>query len=203
MPDRYGATVRYNTDRAKVLSYDFGLSLNPEDLGSMRINTNAGVAWRPNDRFSVDLQVSYEDREALLVHQGNGNYTSFEAHQWAPTLEMNYFITAKQQLRFSTQWTGLKAFEDTFYKVNPAVVEPLHPVLKPNTEADDFVISRLTFQARYRWEIAPLSDLFIVYTRGANLPRDSLFEFPDLFERSWNDPVVSQVAVKLRYRLGS
>ena len=76
-------------------------------------------------------------------------------------------------------------------------------MLKPNTEADDFVISRLTFQARYRWEIAPLSDLFIVYTRGANLPRDSLFEFPDLFERSWNDPVVSQVAVKLRYRLGS
>ena len=37
--------------------------------------------------------------------------------------------------------------------------------------SDDFAISRMSFQARYRWEIAPLSDLFFVYTRGGNLAR--------------------------------
>ena len=65
---------------------------------------------------------------------------------------------------------------------------------------DDFVISRMTFQARYRWEIAPLSDLFIVYTRGSNLPRNEFATFQDLLERSWNDRIVDTVAVKLRYR---
>jgi len=76
-------------------------------------------------------------------------------------------------------------------------------VPNPDAEADDFVISRFTFQARYRWEIAPLSDLFIVYTRGANLPRNSFTTFQDLLEQSWNDRIVDSVAIKLRYRFGS
>lgn len=203
VPARYGASVDYGTDPAQVLSYDFRLGLDPEDLGPLRLSGRAGVAWRPTDRFSVDVNLNYEDREALLVHRGNGNYTSFEAHQWSPQMEMNYFITAKQQLRFTTQWTALKAFEDSFYKVNTLEETSLIPVANPDTTPDDFAISRLTFQARYRWEIAPLSDLFVVYTRGANLPRNSLFSFQDLLEQSWNDRVVDQIAIKLRYRLGS
>ena len=61
----------------------------------------------------------------------------------------------------------------------------------------------MTFQARYRWEIAPLSDLFVVYTRGGNLPRSSFLTFQDMLEQSWNMPVVDTLAVKLRYRFGS
>jgi hypothetical protein len=137
------------------------------------------------------------------VHKGDGNYTSFESHQWAPQLEMNYFITAKQQLRMSTQWTALKAFEDKFYQVNPNQREQLQAIANPDDTPDDFVISRLTFQARYRWEIAPLSDLFVVYTRGSNLPPDSFFTFQELFDQSWNHTIVDSVAVKLRYRFGS
>lgn len=32
-------------------------------------------------------------------------------------------------------------------------------------------ISDLVIQARYRWQIAPLSDLFVVYNRIGDLPR--------------------------------
>ena len=202
LPVRYGANLSFSTDRAQPISYNLGLSVDPEDLGPRQLQGEAGVAWRPVDRFSVDLSLRYVDREALLVHRGSGNYTSFEAHQWSPRLEVDYFITAKQQLRFSTQWTGLKAFEDSFYEVD-ASQRKLFPVANPDSNPDDFVISRLTFQARYRWEIAPLSDLFVVYTRGANLPRNSFFTFQDMLEQSWNDRIVDQVAIKLRYRLGS
>jgi len=76
-------------------------------------------------------------------------------------------------------------------------------VANPDEIPDDFVISRMTFQARYRWEIAPLSDLFVVYTRGASLPRNNFLTFQDLLEDSWNTPVVDQLAIKLRYRFGS
>lgn len=203
LPVRHGASIDYETDRAQPISFNVGFNLDPEDLGPLRKSASAGVAWRPVDRFSVDLSLDYTDREALLLHRGGGNYTSFEAHQWAPRLEVDYFITAKQQLRFSTQWTALKAYEDSFYRVNTAEEAPLIPVANPDNNPDDFVISRLTFQARYRWEIAPLSDLFVVYTRGSNLPGNSFFTFQDLFEQSWNDRIVDQFAIKLRYRLGS
>ena len=69
-------------------------------------------------------------------------------------------------------------------------------------EADDFMISRLTFQARYHWEIAPLSDLFVVYTQGSNLPGNSFSTFQDLLEQAWNDRIVDSFAIKLRYRFG-
>lgn len=203
IPERWGANVDYSTDRAKVIAYNVGIRSRQGDLGKASITTSAGAAWRPNDRFSVDLSLRYTDEEALIVHKGDGNYTSFESHQWAPRLEMNYFITAKQQLRLSTQWTALKAFEDKFYQVNASKREHLQPIPNPDDTPDDFVISRLTFQARYRWEIAPLSDLFVVYTRGSNLPRNSFVTFQDLFDQSWNDRIVDSVAIKLRYRFGS
>jgi hypothetical protein len=79
----------------------------------------------------------------------------------------------------------------------------LQDTQKPGDQSDNFVISRLTFQARYRWQIAPLSDLFLVYTRGSNLPRDEFMPFQNLFEQSWNDRIVDTIAFKLRYRLGS
>ena len=203
LPVRYGASVNYETDPSQPVSLSGGVALDPEDLGSQQLEGSAGIVWRPADRFSVDLSLRYVDREALLVHRGSGNYTSFEAHQWSPRMEMSYFITARQQLRFTTQWTALKAYEDSFYRVNTMDEGPLIPVANPDNNPDDFVISRLTFQARYRWEIAPLSDLFVVYTRGSNLPGNSFFTFQDLFEQSWNDRIVDQVAIKLRYRLGS
>jgi hypothetical protein len=203
VPGRWGANFGYSTNRAESISYNVNLNLDQDQLGPARTRGSAGIVWRPNDRFSTDLRLDYTDREALLVHKGDGNYTTFESHQWSPRLETNYFISAKQQLRFTMQWTALKAFEDRFWQVNPNSREFLQSVPNPDSMPDDFAISRLTFQARYRWEIAPLSDLFVVYTRGSNLPRNSFQSFQELLEQSWNDRIVDTVAIKLRYRLGS
>ena len=203
VPDRFGFNVGYETNRALPWSFNVGLNLDQDELGPTRATGFGGVAWRPIDRFSVDLSLRYEDREALLLHRGGGNYTSFESHSWSPRLDIAYFINARQQFRANLQWTGLKAFEDRFWQIDPSRKNFLQDVPNPDTTPDDFVISRMTFQARYRWEIAPLSDLFIVYTRGANLPRNSFLTFQDMLEESWSMPVANTLAIKLRYRLGS
>ena len=203
VPTRYGANVSYRSDPSVPLAFNVGLNWDTDDLGPANVTTSAGIAWRPNDRFSSEFNVRYTDQEALLLHKGNGRYTSYEAHQWAPNLEVNYFIGPRQQIRFSWQYNGLKAFEDRFWQSSPDEVEPLMPIPKPTETSEDFVISRMTFQARYRWEIAPLSDLFLVYTRGGNLPRDSFATYPELIEQTWNHPVVDTFAFRLRYRFGS
>lgn len=203
IPGRYGLNLSYETDPSKKVSLNFGLEMGQDELGPAETNSRAGISWRPTDRFSTDLNLNYTDREAILIHKGDGAYTSFEGHQWSPNFEMNYFISAWQQLRLSVQWNSLKAFEDRFWRVNPNRIESLVSVPKPNSTPDDFVISRMTFQARYRWEIAPLSDLFLVYTRGSNLPSDEFDTFPSLLERSWNERIVDTLAFRLRYRFGS
>lgn len=203
IPERWGMTLNWNDDPSKKLSPEAAITAGQEDLGARTLTLSAGMTYRPIDNFSVLFNLSYTDREALLVYRNNGRYTSFEATQWSPNLSMDYFLSAKQQLRFSMQWTGLKAFEDRFLSVNPDEVARLRIVNKPTATPDNFVISRMTFQARYRWEIAPLSDLFVVYTRGSNLPGSQFDDYGNLLIDAWDQPIVDTLAVKLRYRFGS
>lgn len=203
VPGRWQLVANWETDPTLPVRYSLGVDANTEDLGEKFLTTTAGINYRPVSNFSVALDLSYAEREGLLVYRGNGRYTSFEGHQWSPKFTLDYFISARQQLRFGMQWTGLKAFENKFLQVNPNRIEPLREVAKPNLTDDSFVISRLSFQARYRWEIAPLSDLFIVYTRGGNLPGSAFDDYSGLLSEAWSEPVVDTLVVKLRYRLGS
>jgi len=203
IPARNRVNFRYQTDQSQPLSVSGRIEARQEALGPSNYRFDAGMDWRPNDRFSAGFNVQYSDTEAILVHQGDGAYTSFEGHQWSPDFELNYFISNWQQLRLRVQWNALKAFEDRFWQSNPNVLQALQPVAKPDNDPDDFVVSRMTLQARYRWEIAPLSDLFLVYTRGSNLPSNEFDTFPSLLEQSFNDRIVDTVAFRLRYRFGS
>ena len=108
-----------------------------------------------------------------------------------------------QQFQIALQWIGIRAEEDRFY-VLPDGSNDLVEVANPNPpgETDDFSISQLNFQLRYRWQIAPLSDLFIVYTKEDSR-RTDLTGFTDMFRDSWQDPLIDQLVIKIRYRFGS
>ena len=141
---------------------------------------SAEFTWRPTDRFSFILDIGYDDRDGWLIHTDGRAFTTYDAETWRPKIETDFFLTARQQFRITAQWVGIKAFEQDRWR-EPAEDGDLLPVpTPPGASSRDFSISRLVFQARYRWEIAPLSDLFVVYTRGSNVPSDPTLEFDDL-----------------------
>ena len=100
------------------------------------------------------------------------------------------------------QWAGIRGEENEFFEIPIGDGDLLPRVKGPGEPSDDFTISQLTAQLRYRWEIAPLSDLFVVYTRGSNLPDRGYDTFGDLFEDALTEPVIDMFVVKLRYRFG-
>ena len=116
-------------------------------------------------------------------------------------------ISARQQLRLALQWVGIRAEENEFFRI-PSKPGDLLQVTKPTGAGArtnyDFSVSQYSLQARYRWEIAPLSDLFLVYTRQASL-RDALGNagFNDLFDHAWENPLADIFVMKIRYRFGS
>ena len=71
------------------------------------------------------------------------------------------------------------------------------PVSEP---VDDFSLNQLGFQVRYRRELAPLSDLFVVYARGSEVEDDPSGRFSTLARESLSNATVHQLALKLRYR---
>ena len=103
---------------------------------------------------------------------------------------------------------GIRASQTGFYEIplNEGdlvnIADPIGAGLVTSTNGD-FALSRLTSQLRYRWEIGPFSDLFVVYTRGSNLSGRVDDSFDDLFDDALREPVIDAFVVELRYRFGN
>ncbi|MFP6814504.1 MAG: DUF5916 domain-containing protein [Pseudomonadales bacterium] len=202
VPDRWEFHSDYFSDFSRPFSYRIGLDVNQEKIDGVAIKARIGVEWRPSSRLKINLLTEYVRRDAWLLHQEEGNFTTFDTREWRPTLSVDFFFNARQQLRLSAQWVGIQAREQMFFKV-PDDAGHLDEVTKaPGGASDDFTISNLNVQLRYRWELAPLSDLFLVYTLGG-LKTPARASFSDLLRTAYEDPVSEKIVLKLRYRFGS
>lgn len=202
--ERFNAAIEYSSDAGRRYSWSLGVGTDAEALGGTSYHAKASFRWQPNGRFNAGLFVRYQDRDGWLLHQGDDIFSTFQAQQLQTTFNADFFLSAKQQFRVSLQWIGIKAREDEFFRI-PATPSDLIADTKPaGINSYDFSVSQLAFQVRYRWELAPLSDLFVVYTRFSDQTRplgDS--EFQDLFKSAFDDPLGDLFVVKLRYRFGS
>lgn len=203
--ERLNASANYSTNTALPFSWEVGFGRSEEFASGDSYRYDLGMNWRPLPNINFAANVNYQDRDGWLLHQGGQNFTAFETSQWESNFRFEYYLTAKQQLSAGLQWVGIKALGDRYFRLPanaPTRNRDLIEVDQHSATPGDFSISQMNFQLRYRWEIAPLSDLFIVYNRNANR-RAGLFDFSDQFDDSWQNPLVSQLVIKLRYRLGT
>ena len=201
--DRWFVETALGTDTAKILSVSLAVAGLQEDLGDWTKQIKGGFTLKPNDRLSIDLDVTYQRRDGWLLHQTERNFATFSSINWSPNVSIEYFVSARQQLRLTMQWAGIRADEQESFEVPLGDGELLGRDKDPADPAADFGISRLSAQLRYRWEIAPLSDLFVVYTRGSRLISAGDEDFSDFFRDAVGEPLVDVFVIKLRYRFGS
>ena len=206
LDDAWEAELRYYSDSSRRFAYSVRQQWQQEPAdGGVYRRTQGMVQWRPTDRMTMGVGVRYVDREAWLLHQSDGAFTAFAADELMPNLDLSYFFSARQQLRMAFQWVAVKAQERSFYQM-PDTPGFLVSRTKPASDsADDFAISRMNLQVRYRWEIAPLSDLFVVYTNNAGLPYSETAgkDFGQLFTETFEQTTGENVVLKFRYRFGS
>ena len=193
----------YGTDTSKVLSSSIGISASTEALGDVTYQSKVGMTYKPNDRLSVDMDLTYRRTDDWVIYLSGTTLGSYDAVQWQPEVDVSLFLSARQQLQFSLQWIGIRGSTSALLRAPQGYGELLKLAIPANNlQAYDLRISRATAQIRYRWELAPLSDLFIVYTRGGNVPRGQADEFGEMFTEALTDPVIDRLVIKLRYRFG-
>lgn len=197
---RSSLSLNYRTDSSKRVSYRVEFGRSGEVVAGDSHRGRLAMTWRPIDRINIGATAKYKERDGWLLWQGGREFSTFTTREWRPSLDLDYFLSAKQQLRLSAQWVGIKAEERNNYLV-PVLPGDLLPV-NPDGIADDFAISRVNLQLRYRWELAPLSELFVVYTLNGE-HNETMLDFADLFQEAYDNPVGEQLVVKLRYRMGS
>ena len=77
------------------------------------------VVWRPGDRFNARMRMEVGRRNGWVLHDQARRMTSFNAERIAPRMTLEYYFSARQQLRASMQWIGLRAKEANFYEIAP------------------------------------------------------------------------------------
>lgn len=113
------------------------------------------------DAFSVFTGGSIESDPNWMIWQHDNLVGAFDGKTYGVDAGVNWNLGSRQELRVKLQALGVGARLRQAYEItrDGRAVPSSEPV-------DDIGVVNLGFQIRYRYEIAPLSDLYIVYNRG-------------------------------------
>jgi hypothetical protein len=186
--------------------------LQQAESGKVRLRTSANV-WRENlggcgwgleatpkfvltEALIVVVELRAERTDGWLIWTEGSELGVYARDQLELAIEGNWFPAPRQELRVKFQWIGLDATGRAAY----TVADGPDPVLLPDP-ADDFSLSQLGLQIRYRFELAPLSDLYVVYARGGEFFAEGpTHGMQHLWKASLDNPTADGFFVKLRYR---
>ena len=201
-PGYWGLNAFWGSPRDRKVVTSVGTGWRREPLGGASLRGNVFLNWTPVDRIRTTVGLDYQNDDSWLVWQGDANFATFASERWTLNLGVGAFFTARQHLQLRAQWVAVKAFESRRYVVPGETY--LREVERPQGDAPAaFAISDVVIQARYRWQIAPMSDLFVVYNRTGRLPHGRRRgAFASLLEDAFSTPDEEGVLLKLRMRFG-
>ena len=200
MPKGVGGYIEFTGPRRPLYIYSLrhergkGSEHSPE-IG-WKNSSRAYIKFMPLDTLSFNMMYQHAEESNWLNWLEGNLLATYERKQRTSILELEWFHNNKHELRVKAQmvaFTGRNPapyYGDKFGNLNPASLD-----LSPIT------ISELAFQVRYRYELMPLSYLYVVYSKGGRVSledeEDNLFS---LYRRPWNSPEKENFTVKLRYR---
>jgi hypothetical protein len=173
------------------------------NLGYDGIGEERKVGWSANfnptfyftDSFSVYANFYLESTPQWMVWDHDNLIGTFKERAAQFDAGINWKISEKQEFRVKLQALGLDAPLRQAWRFAPDGTP-----LPSSDPIRDFSLSTLGFQVRYRRELAPLSDLYIVYGRGGFL----FSEFQDsqfsLLQDAFSLRDSEQILVKISYR---
>ena len=148
-----------------------------------------------SDNYVLSLGLWYTKADDWLVWQQDNRLNSFKRNELNTNVELNATIDEKQQLTFRLQWVALAAEGQDAYRVDSNGELSLL-----NEEVNDFSVSDTAIQLRYRYEIAPLSNIYLVYSRGGRTSLNEEKPFSSLFTPGWDARDGDNISLKVRYQ---
>ena len=148
-----------------------------------------------NDNLSFYAELFAQHNPDWLLWQGGNLLGSFSADTLQLNGGMQWTISAKQELRVKLETIALNARAIHAWRVAPNGTP-----LPSNDPVSDFSLRNLGFQIRYRYELAPLSNLYIAYVRGGFGFDEATQNVGSLLGDAFHLRDTEQLFVKLSYR---
>ena len=150
----------------------------------------------PNDNLKINAQYRIRKENEWLIWQDNNNLASYDSRQDTLTFDLNWFRNNKHEIRIKSQFVALKA-------KNPMSIfsDANGYLYRGNNTVNEFNTGVASFQIRYKYELAPLSYLFLVYSKGGRIyEEEDDRSQSELFREPWKNPSDELFSIKFRLK---
>ena len=193
--EEFNISLGYKSPAHEFFNYALVTQRDKQELGYGNTYM-ARLNVIPSDTLSFTFAHSHIDRSGWLNWLQENLLGSYDQTQKTTLAQLQWFKGNKHELRVKAQMVAFTARNPQAYRADAH-----GNLLKEQLNLDPFTLSQLAFQVRYRYEIAPLSYFYLVYSRGGRI-----FEFDEenglkqIYKRPWNDPETDSIVAKLRYK---
>ncbi|MBV1911446.1 MAG: hypothetical protein KUG78_19290 [Kangiellaceae bacterium] len=147
------------------------------------------------DHYSLNIGVWFYDSENWMLWQQANQLNSYKKKQLTTRINFNATIDEQQELIFKVEWLALSASgQQAFQVTQPGELYEL------SQSVANFSVSDTSMQVRYRYELSPLSNIYIVYSRGGRSNLEEDVSLSNLFSPGWQARDGDNFLVKVRYQ---
>ena len=196
-PAKYKAGLRYESPRGNDFVFSAKVYAGTEDTGELYYGAFIRPELYLTETLTLGGRVGFKKyREWLLWDSEVSQLAGYETDRYSGDIRLDWYPSNRQEVRLKFQWIGLDAEVINSYQLDNS-----GDLQTSGTESSSFSISDTAFQIRYRYQLAPLSDIFLVYSRGGFFGSDSGDKGPGtLFNEGWSGVQVESLIAKIRYR---
>ena len=154
------------------------------------------IVYFPNDNLKLSLQYRIRKENVWLIWTEDNKFGLFDSEQDTLSIGLNWFRGNKHEIRLKSQFVALQADNPkSLISDSGGYLYDSNDLLKPFTQGVT------SFQIRYKYELAPLSYLYLVYSKGGrSYDEDENLSKSEIFEQPWNNPSDEVYSIKFRLK---
>ena len=196
-------TLDFEAINYKFWTYDWRISFEQGDKynswdsnGYKREFYKIAGSYFPNDNLKINLQYRVRKENEWLIWSEDNKFGLYDSQQDTVSVGLNWFSGNKHEVRLKSQFVALQADNPrSLVSDKQGYLYDSNESLKPFTQG---VVS---FQIRYKYEIAPLSYIYLVYSKGgSNFEEDENYSKSEIFNQPWKNPSDEVYSIKFRLK---
>ena len=196
-------TLDFEAVNYKFWTYDWRISFEKGDKynswnseGYKREFYKIAGSYFPNDNLKINLQYRIRKENEWLIWTEDNKFGLYDSEQDTFSMGLNWFSGNKHEIRLKSQFVALQADNpQSLISDSGGYLYDSDDLIKPFTQG---VVS---FQLRYKYEIAPLSYLYLVYSKGGtSYDEDEDYSKSEIFNQPWNNPSDEVYSIKFRLK---
>jgi len=196
-------TLDFEAVNYKFWTYDWRISFEKGDKynswnseGYKREFYKIAGSYFPNDNLKINLQYRIRKENEWLIWTEDNKFGLYDSEQDTFSMGLNWFSGNKHEIRLKSQFVALQADNPrSLISDSGGYLYETDDLIKPFTQG---VVS---FQVRYKYEIAPLSYLYLVYSKGGtSYGEDEDYSKSEIFNQPWSNPSDEVYSIKFRLK---